>query len=92
FSFLLAIPAIAGATLLELRKLCKATDMAYITDDMTLLQLVTGTAISAVVSFGALALLMKLIRRGKLVWFAYYLYTLGLLVVAWQFYTMVKRG
>ncbi|MDD3885652.1 MAG: undecaprenyl-diphosphate phosphatase, partial [Victivallaceae bacterium] len=59
FSFLLAIPAIAGATLLELRKLCKATDMAYITDDMTLLQLVTGPAISAVVSFGALALLMK---------------------------------
>ena len=43
-----------------------------------------GFAVSALVSFGALSLLMKLIRKGKLAWFSWYLYSIGIAVIIWQ--------
>jgi undecaprenyl pyrophosphate phosphatase UppP len=47
--------------------------------------LMIGFILSALVSFGALALLMKLIRKGKLVWFSWYLYCMGIAVIIGHF-------
>ena len=80
FSFLLAIPVIGGATLLELKKLCSR----HAGDGIPALVLVCGFAVSALVSFGALTLLLKLIRKGKFSYFSWYMLALGAAVVLWQ--------
>jgi len=75
FSFLLALPAIGGATLLELLSLLKGKNPAM--ETFTGLQLAWGVVLSAAVSFGALALLMNFVKRGKLIWFSWYLHVVG---------------
>lgn len=79
FAFLLAIPAIGGAGLLEGVEAWKqgATGVSP-----AILGL--GFAVSLVVGLGALALLVRWVERGKLAAFAYYLAPLGFAVVVWQ--------
>lgn len=84
FSFLLALPVIGGAVLLELLDTLRAAQTAEVTQSSDGLQLFIGFAVSALVSFGALSLLMKLIRKGKLAWFSWYLYSIGIAVIIWQ--------
>jgi undecaprenyl-diphosphatase len=79
FSFLMSIPAVAGAGLLELLDVMKAG-----TTSTSLPTLLLGFAISFVVGLGALRLLVKFVQRGKLSLFAWYLIPLGAAVVAWQ--------
>jgi undecaprenyl-diphosphatase len=72
FSFLLSIPAILGATVLEFRKM-----------DMTI---GAGTVlIGAGVAFGvgilALTLLIKIIKMGKIFNFSYYCWGIGILII-----------
>lgn len=75
FSFLLALPAIGGAALLEILSLLKGKAPAA--ETFTGPQLAWGVFLSAAVSFGALALLMNFVRRGKLIWFSWYLHVIG---------------
>jgi undecaprenyl-diphosphatase len=78
FSFLLSIPAILGALVLGL----DAEEMqTAIPVEMILL----GTLISAIVGYAALKVLLGLVRRGQLSWFAPYCWVLGViaLVVGW---------
>ena len=89
FSFMLALPAIGGATLLELYSIIKGTATATETFPISLL--VWGVVCSALVSFGALALLMNIVKRGKLVWFAWYLNILGAAVLFYCVAGMMKR-
>lgn len=89
FSFLLALPAIGGAALLEFIGLLKGSSTAV--DVFTLPQLVWGVCLSAAVSFGALALLMNFVKKGKLVWFAWYLNLLGAAVLLYSVAGMMKR-
>lgn len=89
FSFLLALPAIGGAALLELISLIKGTSPAG--EVFTPAILVWGVCLSAVVSFGALALLMNFVRKGKLSWFAWYLNILGAAVLLYCVMTTVKK-
>lgn len=82
FSFLLAIPAIAGAMLLEMLDFLKNGAAANTGD---LIAWGVGFALSAVVGYAALALLVSMLRRGKLRYFAWYLsaaalFTFGLYV------------
>ena len=86
FSFLLAIPVIGGATLLELKKLCSRSSG----DGIPALVLLCGFVVSALVSFGALTLLVKLVRRGKFSHFSWYMLALGAAVVLWQLIVLVK--
>jgi undecaprenyl-diphosphatase len=79
FAFLLAIPAIAGAGVLELVEVWK--EGATGTSPATL---AAGFAISMLVGLGALALLIHWVRQGRLAMFAYYLIPLGVAVVGWQ--------
>jgi len=71
FSFLLAVPAILGALLLQLRQ----ADALFA--QVRPLPLSAGVAASFVVGLAALILLLRLVRRGRLPWFAAYLVPLG---------------
>lgn len=79
FAFLLAIPVIAGAGLLEGLEALKAESTGT-----PLFNLAIGFAVSFVVGWVALKLLVGLVQKGRLAMFAYYLVPLGVAVVAWQ--------
>ena len=73
FSFLLSIPAILGAFILE------AKDIGIVADSIGLRPLIIGCTAAFVSGIFALAILMKLIRKGNLAWFAAYLIPVGIL-------------
>jgi undecaprenyl-diphosphatase len=79
FSFLLAIPAIGGAGLLEIMDLMKESPGTTPIADL---------AIAAAVSFavGLLALwwLVRWLEKGRLQYFAYWCIPAGLAVLVWQ--------
>jgi undecaprenyl-diphosphatase len=79
FSFLLAIPAIAGAGLLKtieaFEKGATSTPLAT---------LAVGFIVSMIVGLAALAALLRFLRQGKLMIFVYYLVPLAVAVIAWQ--------
>lgn len=79
FSFLLAIPAILGATVLELKDIVDAGGT-----ETPMLPLLVGLAIAFAVGWVSLSYLVKWLEAGKLHWFAYYLIPLGIIVVLWQ--------
>lgn len=74
FAFLLAIPAIGGAAVLQYK------DFANLTHDALVATLV-GTLVSAIVGFACIKWMLNIVRRGRLNWFAYYCWALGLLSV-----------
>ncbi len=80
FSFLLAIPALAGAGAYEGLKMAKhgATLSA------SPAHLVAGALVSFVVGLVALALLARVLERGRLHYFGWYCIALGLIVVAFN--------
>lgn len=79
FSFLLAIPAIGGAGLLEVHGLFKESSNAT-----PVLALVVGGLVSMVVGLGALAWLVRWIQKGQLHYFAWWVLAVGPAVIAWQ--------
>lgn len=79
FSFLLAIPAIAGAGLLECRHLLHGS--ASGTPGGLLL---LGAVVSFVVGLGCLAWIIRWLQQGRLHYFAWWLLALGPAVVVWQ--------
>lgn len=79
YSFLLAIPVIAGAGLL---KIIDAVQAGRTSTPIPTLAL--GFVVSMVVGLGALAMLLRWLRRGGLMVFVYYLVPLGIAVIAWQ--------
>ena len=78
-SFLLSVPAILGAVLLQLRKLEGGTD------GMLPIYL-AGTLAAAVSGYLALRWLVALVRRGGLHWFALYVWPLGASVLVYSFF------
>lgn len=72
FAFLLAIPAIAGALLLELK------DFAELGASVAPGSLAVGFLAAFTAGVAALYLLMPLVRKGRLAWFAVYLIPAGL--------------
>lgn len=89
FSFLLVIPVIAGAVLVHLLKLLKGPSEG---NGFTFIQLAVSLVISAAVSYFSLVLLTRLIKRGKLSVFSWYLYLLGAGVILWQLAAMLRKG
>ncbi len=69
FSFLLAIPAILGAAVKELPSASWSIPISAI---------IIGFVVSAIVGFGALSLLVKFVKQGKLTGFAWYCWTVAL--------------
>ena len=77
FSFLLAIPAIGGAAFLETIKLFRQG----IENVGHPGELAMGFLVSAAVGYFALALLLKMLKRGKLAAFSVYLVLAGAAVL-----------
>lgn len=73
FSFLLSIPAVLGAFILE------AKDLGSLTESVSILPLVIGCISAFTSGIVSLTMLIKLINKGKLQWFACYLIPLGIL-------------
>lgn len=79
FSFLLAIPAMVGATFLEFRELFNGEPPSA-----SIGLMVVGCVVSFLVGLGALAWLLRWLQEGKLHYFAYWCIPVGLGVLAWQ--------
>jgi undecaprenyl-diphosphatase len=77
FSLLMAVPAILGAVVFELRKV----DPALMTADR-LVRTVAATVLAGVVGYGAIIWLVKIVRLGRLWCFSVYLVILGAVVLA----------
>ncbi|MCH9655494.1 MAG: undecaprenyl-diphosphate phosphatase [Planctomycetes bacterium] len=79
FSFLLAIPAITGATILETAEILSNPHMST-----PLSLLAVGMVVSAIVGLAALWLLVRWLEKGKLQYFAYWCIPLGILITIMQ--------
>ena len=82
FSFLLAIPAIGGAALIEILSYIK--NPHSIGEQFPGLTLIIGFIISAVVGFFALKILLRSLKKGSLKVYAYYCFALGTIIIIWQ--------
>ncbi|MFN9539217.1 MAG: undecaprenyl-diphosphate phosphatase [Planctomycetota bacterium] len=85
FSFLLAVPAIAGATLLEGLDIYEQGGVKCDPQAAFL-----GCALAFVIGLVALNLLVRLLNQGKLHWFAYWLIPFGVANVVWQLYLLTQ--
>lgn len=74
FSFLISIPAVGGAALLEARKLWQPIQSENIASTLAPSGLALGFLASAMTGLLALHLLHVVVRRQKLSWFSWYLY------------------
>ncbi|MCQ2584799.1 MAG: undecaprenyl-diphosphate phosphatase [Treponema sp.] len=73
YSFIVIIPAILGAFILELKHLGEVNDV------IGAAPVIAGCAAAFAVGYISLTYLMKLIKKGKIVWFAAYLIPVGVL-------------
>jgi len=73
YSFLISIPAILGAFLLEVK------DIGDVSESVGLLPLIVGCLVAFVSGYFSLALLMKIVKKGKLEYFSAYLIPVGIL-------------
>ena len=78
FSFLMSIPAILGANLLTLIDAIR--ENAVVVADIPVY--LVGVAVAAVVGYVCIRLLKMIADKGKFGWFAYYCWTVGLIVLA----------
>jgi len=67
FSFIMSIPAILGAVVLNMGELIASPPSID-----RLFAILAGTLASTISGYYAIVLLMKIVRRGKLEWFGYY--------------------
>jgi len=79
FSFVLSVPVIGGACLLEGIKLFR-----HMAPGVSAGPLAVGVLVSFVVGLVALVWLLRWLARGRLHYFAWYLIPLGCAVVVWQ--------
>ncbi len=70
FSFLLALPAILGATLITINDLSQLNSIGFA-------PLIGGVVSSFIFGYLALSLLVRMVRQGHLYWFAPYCFILG---------------
>lgn len=78
FSFLLSIPAILGASTLELRTILDEGMPAALSPEV----LVIGTVAAGVSSYLAIAVLLRFLKQGSLMGFVYYTWLLATVVLA----------
>lgn len=73
FSFIVSIPAILGAFILE------AKDLGEVSSSVGAEAVAAGFIAAFVAGYISLSFLMKLIKKGRLEWFAVYLVPIGIL-------------
>lgn len=81
FSFLLAVPVVAGAGVYEALKVLLKGDLR---PSASPFDLMLGIVVSFVVGLGALWVLVRMLERGRFAYFGWYCIALGVVVIAWQ--------
>lgn len=76
YSFLLSIPVILGASLLEAKE---AMSVGLI--DISVVQLILGTIAAAFSGYFAIKCLLQVLKKGSLLVFSYYCWTIGILII-----------
>jgi len=97
FSFLLSIPAILGALALQIKELMELSASPSVNPGATTgilggispAAIIAGTLTAALVGFGAVTLMLKIVRERSLTGFGVYTAVLGLLILLDQFVTHV---
>ncbi len=87
FSFLMAIPAIAGALVLQLVDLFKGE---VVIGGEHILPIVVGCLAAMVSGFLSINILLQLIKRAKLRYFAYYVFAVAIFVFVTQIFFGVE--
>ncbi|MDP8263500.1 MAG: undecaprenyl-diphosphate phosphatase [Candidatus Ancaeobacter aquaticus] len=77
FSFLISIPAIIGATLVQCKDVVSfsSTDIGYV---------LIGFFVSIIAGYCSLVLLLKLVRAYKLYYFSFYCWSVGLIIIIYM--------
>ncbi|WGM89132.1 MAG: undecaprenyl-diphosphate phosphatase [Candidatus Bathyarchaeum tardum] len=78
YSFLLSVPAIVGATAMELKDLVLGT--------VDLLPIIVGVIVSMLVGYASLKLLQKIVLSEKFHLFAYYCWAVGFILILFVFF------
>ena len=94
FSFLLSIPVILGALVLQVARMVRGTSAEAITaaetaGGISAAAVIAGTVSAAVVGFFAVKFMLKIIRQRSLYGFAAYTAVLGILVLIDQYITRI---
>lgn len=74
FAFLLAIPAIVGATIFELPEFFRASSE-------TIVPMIIGTVVAGISGYFSITFFLRLVRRGSFFGFSVYTWILGLLII-----------
>jgi undecaprenyl-diphosphatase len=82
FSFLMAVPVIAGAGILEAFSMWKKNDFSA--GGIAIPHLLAGILVSFLVGLAAIWVLVRVLEAGRLRWFAIYCIVLGLVIIVWQ--------
>jgi len=85
FSFLLSIPAILGALILQVKNLLKSGAAETASENIGAAAVIAGTVTAAVIGFFAVKLMLKIVREKSLYGFAVYTAILGILILIDQF-------
>lgn len=84
FSFLMVIPPILGEALLDTIEVAKKGFSAAF-DDLSVMALVVGFVAAFVSGIAACKWMIGIVRRGKLIYFAYYCLAVGAVTLAYHF-------
>lgn len=84
FSFLMVIPPILGEALLDTIKAAKEGFSAAF-GDLSVMALVVGFVVAFVSGIAACKWMIGIVRRGKLIYFAYYCVAVGAVTLAYHF-------
>jgi undecaprenyl-diphosphatase len=80
YSFLLSIPAILGAVILQTKDVIESNS----TQNIEVIPVVVGTIVAGISGYIAIKFMLKLIAKGSLKFFAYYVWILGSVIIAAQ--------
>lgn len=81
FSFLMVIPPILGEAMLDIMKAMKG---AEVMGDISVAALVTGSLAAFISGCFACKVMINLVKRGKMIWFAAYCAAVGIITIAFS--------
>ena len=84
FSFLMSIPPILGGALLDAIDIMKGTTVSL--ESIGLVNILAGMIAAGITGFLAIKLMMNVIKNMKLKYFAYYVFSLGTLIIIGQIF------
>ena len=82
FSFLMVLPPILGATLLSIKDFSESTNT---TGDIGASALIFGFSAAFLSGLAACTWMVKIVKKGKLIYFAYYCFAVGIISIAISF-------